>query len=197
MCPIGPTSLVRFLSWLNSPRVDMSFFWFWTNYSLRVYMSFQSDTFDFDSEPTTLCGYICRSNRTHLFLILNQQLFAGIYFVPIGRICFWFWTNYSLRVYMSFQSDTLVSDSEPTTLCGYICRSNRTHLFLILNELLFAGIYVVPIGHICFWFWNNYSLRVYMYKCVRLEWHIYQQRVVVSESETHVSDWNDIYTRKE
>jgi hypothetical protein len=100
-------------------------------------MSFQSDTFVSDSEPTTCCGYICRSNRTHLFLILNQLLFAGIYVVPIGHICFWFWTNYSLRVYMSFQSDTFVSDSEPTTLCGYICRSNR---------------------HICFWFWTNYSL---------------------------------------
>jgi hypothetical protein len=34
-------------------------------------------------------------------------------------------------------------------------------------------------------------------KCVRLERHIYPQRVVGSESETHVSDWNDIYTRKE
>ena len=34
-------------------------------------------------------------------------------------------------------------------------------------------------------------------KCVRLEQHIYPQRVVGSESETHVSDWNDIYTRKE
>jgi hypothetical protein len=100
-------------------------------------MSFQSDAFVSDSEPTTLCGYICRSNRTHLFLILNQLLFAGIYVVPIGHICFWFWTNYSLWVYMSFQSDTFVSDSEPTTLCGYICRSNR---------------------HICFWFWTNYSL---------------------------------------
>ena len=137
-------------------------FWFWTNYSLRIYMSFKSDTFVSDSELTTLCGYICRSNRTHLFLILNQLLFAGIYVVPIGHICFWFWTNYSLRVYMSFQSDTFVSDYEPTTLCGYICCSNRTHLFLILNQLLFAGIYVVPIGHICFWLWTNYSLRVYM-----------------------------------
>ena len=83
---------------------------------------------------------------------------AGIYVVPIGHICFWFWTNYLLRVYMSFQSDAFVSDSEPTTLCGYICRSNRTHLFLILNQLLFAGIYVVPIRHICVWFWINYSL---------------------------------------
>ena len=137
-------------------------FWLWTNYSLRVYMSFQSDTFVSDYEPTTLCGYICRSNRTHLFLIMNQLLFAGIYVVPIGHICFWFWTNYSLRVYMSFQSDTFVSDYEPTTLCEYICRSNRTHLFLIMNQLLFAGIYVVPIGHICFWLWTNYSLRVYM-----------------------------------
>jgi hypothetical protein len=101
-------------------------------------MSFQSDTFVSDSERTTLCGYICRSNRTHVFLILNQLLFAGIYVVPIGHICFWFWTNYSLRVYMSFQSDTCVSDSETTTLCWYICHSNRTHLFLILNLLLFA-----------------------------------------------------------
>ena len=33
--------------------------------------------------------------------------------------------------------------------------------------------------------------------CVRLERHIYPQRVVGSESETNVSDWNDIYTRKE
>jgi hypothetical protein len=111
---------------------------------------------------TALCGYICRSSRTHLFLILNQLLFAGIYVVPIGHICFWLWTNYSLRVYMSLQSDTFVSDSEPTILCGYICRSNRTHLFLIMNQLLFAGIYVVPNGHICFWLWTNYSLRVYM-----------------------------------
>ena len=61
-------------------------------------MSFQSDAFVSDSEPTTLCGYICRSNRTHLFLILNQLLFVGIYAVPI---------------------DTFVSDSEPTTLCSY------------------------------------------------------------------------------
>jgi hypothetical protein len=128
-----------------------------TKQSTDIYMSFQSDTFVSDSEPTTLCGYICRSNRTHVFLILNQLLFAGIYVVPIGHICFWFWTNYSLRVYMSFQSATFVSDYEPTTLCGYICRSNRTHLFLIMNQLLFAGIYIVPIGHICFWFWTNYS----------------------------------------
>ena len=113
-------------------------FWFWTNYSLRVYMSFQSDIFVSDSEPTTLCGYISRSNWTHLLLILNQLLFAGIHVVPIGHICFWFWTNYSLRVYMSFKSDTFVSNSEPTTLCGYICRSNQTHLCLILNQLLFA-----------------------------------------------------------
>ena len=134
-------------------------FWFWTNYSLRVYMSFKSGTFVSDSEPTTLCGYICRSNRTHLFLILNQLLFADIYVVQIGHICFRFWTNYYLRVYMSFQSDTFVSDSEPTTLCGYICHSNRKHLFLILNQLLFASIYVVPMGHICFWLWTNYSLR--------------------------------------
>ena len=138
-------------------------------------MSFQSDTFVSDSERTTLCGYICHSNRTHLFLILNQLLFAGIYVVPIGHICFWFWINYSLRVYMSFQSDTFVSDSESTTLCGYICRSNRTHLFLILNQLLFAGIYVVPIGHICFWFWTNYSLRVYM---------SFQSDTFVSDSES-------------
>ena len=78
-------------------------------------MSFQSETFVSDSEPTTLCEYICRSNGTHLFLIMNQLLFA---------------------VYMSFQSDTFVSDYEPTTLCGYMCCSNRTHLFLILNQLL-------------------------------------------------------------
>ena len=101
-------------------------------------MSFQSDTFVSDSEPTTLCGYTCRSNRTHLFLILSQLLFAGIYVVPIGHISFRLWTIYSLRVYMSFQSDTFFSDSEPTILCGYICRSNQTNLFLILNQLLFA-----------------------------------------------------------
>ena len=47
------------------------------------------------------------------------------------------WLN-SPREYMSFQSETFVSGSEPTTLCGYICRSNWTHLFLILNQLLFA-----------------------------------------------------------
>ena len=30
-------------------------------------------------------------------------------------------------------------------------------------------------------------------KCVRLEQHIYPQRLVGPESETNVSDWNDIY----
>ena len=45
-------------------------------------------------------------------------------------------TKQSTDIYMSFQSDTFVSDSGPTNLCGYICCSNRTHLFLILNQLL-------------------------------------------------------------
>jgi hypothetical protein len=110
-----------------------------------------------DATPTSKITTVVVMINCILCLILNQLLFAGIYVIPIGHICFWFWTNDSLRVYMSFQSDTCVSDSEPTTLCGYICRSNRTHLFLILNQLLFAGIYVVPIGHMCFWFWNIFQ----------------------------------------
>ena len=119
--------------------------------------------------PSLLLSALYLTNK--LSYIFSWIYAAGIYVVSIGNICFWFWTNYSLRVYMSFQSDTFVSDSEPTTLCGYICRSNRTHLFLILNHLLFAGIYVVPIGHICFWFWINYSLLLPLIDvCHRIVW---------------------------
>jgi hypothetical protein len=69
--------------------------------------------------PQRIVGSESETNVSDWTTYILQLFFAGIYVVPVRHICFWFWTNYSLLVFMSFQSDTFVSDSEPTTLCSF------------------------------------------------------------------------------